>query len=237
MPTVAEQLVGFFSTSPRVDPTKARDEAIALSESPEPRRNLEQWALAQLIATGLPFFACEMAGYIGKPRTPWAFSPVIRKASRNGTIKAIGYGRQPNSPKRPFCTIWIGSGVSPVTEAMFDHPRFKSAIRVPVGAGLSAADVQNEFTAEDLIGLSDLGYRDAAKEAVSRLARNRSYFSSETVKAMFAQSGHELSKGRYLGGVFLCAIRTGAIEKSGVLASADPARRRGKVLVYRGVSQ
>jgi hypothetical protein len=233
------QLAFILGANSNKDPRAARDEGISLSADPrfEARPELGEWAIGQLLQTGQPFFAKELAQHMGKPRYARAFAQVVAKARRAGKIRIVAWGR-PTGTDGTLAALWLGTDTAPVTEEMFNRPEIRSFIRIPEGVGLSSADVQQEFAAEDCAGLSEMPTHLAAQTALARLIHNHAYFSSETLAAMLLQAKHPpVASRRAICGAIQSAHRSKTMEVHDVLPSANATRNKGKVIIYRGYAQ
>jgi len=223
----------------RKDPVKDRNEGIANSADPkfETWPELGEWAIAQLAAAGKPFFARELEDYMGKPKYARAFAQVVAKARRQGKIRIVAWGRATGTDGT-LAALWLGTETTLLTEELFKRPEIRAYFPVPEGVGLSAADIQHEFTEEDCAGLTEMHTHIAAHAAISRLIENRAYFSAETLAAMLVQAKHPpIVSRRAIGGVIRKALQAKELEVHDVLPSANALRNKGKVIIYRGAAQ
>jgi hypothetical protein len=137
-----------------------------------------------------------------------------------------------------LAALWLAKDQTPVAAPMFHRPEIRSFILVPESVGLSAADIQQEFTAEDCAELAEMPTHKAAKAAIDRLIANHAYFSAETLAAMLAQAKHPPTETRRaICGVIQSAYKAKSVEIHDVLPSANATRNKGKVIVYRGAAQ
>lgn len=234
-----QELALFQSRLTKKDPAKARDEGIELSKEPVTRDNadLGEWAITQLINKNIPFFARELAAYMGKPKYPRAFAHVVGKARREGRIRIVAWAR-PTGTDGTLAALWFSTDQGPVKNEMFHRPEIRSYILVPESVGLSAADIQQEFTTEDCEALEHMPTPMAAEEAINRLITNGGYFSAETLAAMLAQTRHAASESRRaICAVIQKAYRANKLEIHDVLPSANATRNKGKVIIYRGATE
>ncbi len=233
------QLAFILEANSHEEPRTARDRGIELSADPDEAANPDrgQWAVQQLIAKGVPFFARELIWFLGKPKYPRAFAHVVGRARKEGTIRIVAWGRPANTDGA-LAALWLAKEQKPVTPAMFNRPEIRSFFMIPESVGLSSADIQQEFTAADCADLAEMPTHKAAKQAIDRLIENRAYFSAETIAAMLAQARQPaLESRRAICGVIQSAYKARRVEIHDILPSANATRNKGKVIVYRGTAQ